>query len=215
MKLSYLKNINSFDELKREYRKLAFIFHPDYNGKISDMQKLNEEYKFLNDKLSPYYVTFKNYLHGTFWNDVPKCEVCDTYKRMDGKTETWYCETCEMNEWKNKFFVEQKLQDAPQCQCGNYKLQNRLGDWVCVYCEIENQLLKGARVSESEKIWRIRKRISSIKIEKMVHADMFHPNGQPKTEKRPERWDKNNNYINIAQWTCGDCSNNKVLIAKF
>ena len=44
IKFEFFKNINSIEELREQYKKLAFKHHPDKGGKIEDMQKINNEY---------------------------------------------------------------------------------------------------------------------------------------------------------------------------
>jgi len=45
--MKYLQNINTIEELKSLYRKLAFILHPDKGGNLENMQILNSEYDTL------------------------------------------------------------------------------------------------------------------------------------------------------------------------
>lgn len=47
----FFSNINSLDELKKEYKKLARQHHPDMGGKLETMQKINAEF----DKLFKIY----------------------------------------------------------------------------------------------------------------------------------------------------------------
>lgn len=42
--MEYFKNIKNFEDLKSQYRKLAFIHHPDVGGDIEAMKKVNSEY---------------------------------------------------------------------------------------------------------------------------------------------------------------------------
>ncbi len=44
MNFNYFKNVNSIEELKRQYKTLAFKHHPDRGGKLEDMQRINAEY---------------------------------------------------------------------------------------------------------------------------------------------------------------------------
>lgn len=45
----YFKNINSIEDLKKQYRKLAMQYHPDLNPGINDqiMKDINNEYELL------------------------------------------------------------------------------------------------------------------------------------------------------------------------
>lgn len=42
--MKYFENIKSIEELKKEYRKLAFKYHPDRGGDAEIMKKINCEY---------------------------------------------------------------------------------------------------------------------------------------------------------------------------
>ena len=52
--MTYFKNINTLEELRKQYRDLLKIHHPDNGGNVSDMQEINAEYdklfKALKDK---------------------------------------------------------------------------------------------------------------------------------------------------------------------
>ena len=49
--MSYFSNVSSLEELKKEYRKLVFIHHPDRGGNVKEMQELNYEYEKLFEKM--------------------------------------------------------------------------------------------------------------------------------------------------------------------
>jgi curved DNA-binding protein CbpA len=52
--MTYFKSINTLEELRKQYRDLLKIHHPDNGGNVSDMQEINAEYdklfKALKDK---------------------------------------------------------------------------------------------------------------------------------------------------------------------
>lgn len=45
--MQYFENVKTVDELKRQYKALAFKHHPDRGGKVEDMQAINTEYDAL------------------------------------------------------------------------------------------------------------------------------------------------------------------------
>ena len=45
--MQYFENVKTVDELKRQYKALAFKHHPDRGGKVEDMQAINAEYDAL------------------------------------------------------------------------------------------------------------------------------------------------------------------------
>ncbi len=52
--MAYFNNINTLEELRKQYRDLLKIHHPDNGGNVSDMQEINAEYdklfKLLKDR---------------------------------------------------------------------------------------------------------------------------------------------------------------------
>ena len=52
--MAYFKNINTLEELRKQYRDLLKRHHPDNGGDVSDMQEINAEYdrlfKLLKDR---------------------------------------------------------------------------------------------------------------------------------------------------------------------
>jgi len=47
----FFENIKTLDELRKEYRRLAMLHHPDKGGDTSLMQIINEQYEKLSKKL--------------------------------------------------------------------------------------------------------------------------------------------------------------------
>ena len=52
--MTYFKNINTLEELRKQYKELLKIHHPDNGGNLENMQQINAEYdklfKILKDK---------------------------------------------------------------------------------------------------------------------------------------------------------------------
>jgi curved DNA-binding protein CbpA len=49
--MKFFEQVKTLDELRREYRRLAFIYHPDKGGDTVLMQILNDQYERLSKKL--------------------------------------------------------------------------------------------------------------------------------------------------------------------
>lgn len=84
MKIKFLLNITTLDELKKGFRVLAFKFHPDKGGNIEDMQQLNNEYSFLSEKLSVEGKKFNDNINPnggyTRYKDTETTEQAQQYK---------------------------------------------------------------------------------------------------------------------------------------
>ncbi len=50
--MNYFSNINNIEELKKQYKNLAFRFHPDRGGSTAIMQEINAEYEKLQRKIN-------------------------------------------------------------------------------------------------------------------------------------------------------------------
>ncbi len=50
--MDLMPNVASEQELKKEYKKLAMIYHPDKGGSTALMQELNREYRSLKDQFT-------------------------------------------------------------------------------------------------------------------------------------------------------------------
>ena len=46
--MKFFKNVKTLQELKKEYKKLAFQYHPDKGGDLETMKELNTEYEKLS-----------------------------------------------------------------------------------------------------------------------------------------------------------------------
>lgn len=53
MKTKYFKDCQSLEEVKRRYKELALIHHPDRGGNTATMQEINNEYE--NIKKNPFF----------------------------------------------------------------------------------------------------------------------------------------------------------------
>lgn len=58
--MKWFHNINTLDELRTAYRKLAVRHHPDKGGSTADMQEINAEYELLSKRLINGNANFKD-----------------------------------------------------------------------------------------------------------------------------------------------------------
>ena len=63
----FFNNINSLEDLKKQYKKLSRVHHPDMGGNLEDMQKLNAEFDNL----------FKIYQNGT---ETSSTETAESFR---------------------------------------------------------------------------------------------------------------------------------------
>jgi curved DNA-binding protein CbpA len=108
MNTKYFQDINTLQELKKEYYRLAKINHPDIGGDVKTMQDINNEYDKLFDYLKNKidYKNYdvknppKNYTYASETNDIFKdiinkiinldnitIEICGYWVWVDGETK--------------------------------------------------------------------------------------------------------------------------------
>jgi len=51
MKINWFKDTHTLEELRKAYRKLAMLHHPDKGGNTANMQQINAEYDYLSKNL--------------------------------------------------------------------------------------------------------------------------------------------------------------------
>ena len=49
--MKWFQSIKNLDDLRKEYRRLAILHHPDKGGRVQDMQEINAEFDILSKKL--------------------------------------------------------------------------------------------------------------------------------------------------------------------
>jgi len=95
--MKFLKNIKTIEELKTEYRRLAFLHHPDKGGTLEAMQILNGEYdtllKALKDTANvayneyEYAENFKNVIEELIKCEGLEIEICGSWIWLTGNTK--------------------------------------------------------------------------------------------------------------------------------
>lgn len=103
----YFKDVNTLEELRRQYKELLKIYHPDNGGNMSDMQEINAEYdrlfKVLKDRHE---------------------------KTADGKESN---AKTDFNNMKYDFSEDQKLREVLQQIIGFEGITiNIVGSWIWI-----------------------------------------------------------------------------------
>lgn len=95
--MRFFKQVQTIEELKKEFRKLAFIHHPDCGGDPESMKQLNLEYEIMFKKLQTTSTNKKDHaaLEDDFREVIDKLinimdieiEICGTWVWISGDTK--------------------------------------------------------------------------------------------------------------------------------
>lgn len=66
--MQYFKNVQTVEELKRQYRKLVLQYHPDRGGSEEDMKRINLEYDILLRRVGNIHESKEG--NGETWEDT-------------------------------------------------------------------------------------------------------------------------------------------------
>lgn len=80
----FFKDVNTLEELKREYRRLVMIHHPDHGGDTATMQAINAEHDALFDALKAKHNAEHDEDHQTTETPEEFREIIEALLRMDG-----------------------------------------------------------------------------------------------------------------------------------
>ena len=80
----YFKNVNSLEELKKEYRRLVMLHHPDHGGDTATMQAINAEHDALFEMLKAKHNAEHDEDHQTTETPEEFREIIEALLRMDG-----------------------------------------------------------------------------------------------------------------------------------
>lgn len=121
MKKNFFENVKSLEELRRQYKKLAFKYHPDKGGKVEDMQAINSEY----DKLYNIYKNVHEKADGTTYNtNTNTNNINDKFKDIINKIINFNCtiELCGYWLWVfNAFEYKDQLKSLGFFYCSRKK----------------------------------------------------------------------------------------------
>ena len=63
--MNYFSNITTIEDLRKEYKRLAILNHPDKGGKLEDMQNINAQYDLAFKSLSNANISNEDILNET------------------------------------------------------------------------------------------------------------------------------------------------------
>ena len=80
----FFKNVNTLEELKKEYRRLVMIHHPDHGGDTATMQAINAEHDALFEMLKAKHNAEHDAEHQTTETPEEFREIIEALLRMYG-----------------------------------------------------------------------------------------------------------------------------------
>ncbi len=120
MKFTYFENVTTFEELKRQYKQLAFKYHPDRGGSNEDMQRINAEY----DELKKHVGNVHETADGKTYTKNETTDIPDNFREIINAIITFNCkiELCGSWIWVfNAFAYRQQLKDLGFFWCSSKK----------------------------------------------------------------------------------------------
>ena len=82
--MKYFANCKTLEDLKKEYRRLAMLHHPDVGGTVEEMQAINAAYDALHEVLKQAHNQTADEYHQTTETPEEYREIIETLLRMDG-----------------------------------------------------------------------------------------------------------------------------------
>ena len=82
--MKYFTNCKTLDELKREYRRLAQIHHPDCGGNTETMQRINADYTVMMEKLKAAHNANADEFHQVTEAPEDFIEIISALLKLDG-----------------------------------------------------------------------------------------------------------------------------------
>ncbi len=120
MKFTYFENVTTFEELKRQYKTLAFKYHPDKGGTVEDMQRINAEY----DELKKHVGNVHETADGKTYTKAEAADVPDNFRKIINAIITFNCkiELCGSWLWVfNAYAYKEQLKELGFFWCSARK----------------------------------------------------------------------------------------------
>lgn len=118
--MKYFTNVNTVDELKRQYKTLAFKHHPNRGGKVEDMQAINAEYDALFARVQNIHET----ADGKTYTKAQAADVPDDFRKIIDAIISFDCtiELCGSWLWVfNAYAYRQQLKELGFFWCSSKK----------------------------------------------------------------------------------------------
>lgn len=116
----YFKNVETVEELKKQYKTLAFAHHPDRGGKVEDMQAINAEYDALFERVKNVHET----ADGKTYTKEQPADVPDNFRDIINAIISFNCtiELCGSWLWVfNAFPYREQLKALGFFWCSSKK----------------------------------------------------------------------------------------------
>ena len=117
----FFKDVKSIEDLKAQYKKLAFKHHPDRGGKTADMQQVNNEYDELLKRVKNVHSTASG---KTYTKAEERADVPDNFREIINAIISFNCkiELCGSWLWVfNGFNYKDKLKELGFFYCSGKK----------------------------------------------------------------------------------------------
>ena len=122
MNYRFFKNVDSIEELKAQYKKLAFQHHPDKGGKVEDMQQINAEYDELLKRVRNIHKSADGKTYTK--KDVSGVDIPDNFRKIINAIISFNCsiELCGSWLWVfNAYAYKDKLKELGFFYCSAKK----------------------------------------------------------------------------------------------
>ncbi|MCM1368199.1 MAG: hypothetical protein NC184_05285 [Roseburia sp.] len=123
MTFKFFKDVKTVEELKRQYKALAFKHHPDRGGKVEDMQYINAEYDELYARVKNIHETADGKTYEKA-NSDESADIPDRFRDIINAIITFACviELCGSWLWVfNAYKYRKQLKDLGFFYCSNKK----------------------------------------------------------------------------------------------
>ena len=120
MTYRFFENVNSVDELKRQYKKLVFQHHPDKGGKKENMQAINAEYESLLERVRNIHET----ADGKTYEREEAADMPDSFREVINAIINFNCriELCGSWLWVfNGYAYREQLKELGFFYCSGKK----------------------------------------------------------------------------------------------